>query len=82
MSDLPEILTVDECAAFLQISRSSAYQAVKEGALPSFKVGRCIRISKAALLNWINAQDNGHFASDISGPVGVDSPLPARSQQH
>ena len=49
--DLPEMVTVEEMGAFLRISRNSAYDLVKSGALhKSVKFGRVIRIPKAAPL--------------------------------
>lgn len=61
--DLSEVLTVDQMAAFLQISRSSAYQAVRDGTIPSFRIGRSVRVSRAALLGWIGGQNNGSSRS-------------------
>jgi excisionase family DNA binding protein len=48
--DLPEMVLVEEAAAFLRISRNAAYELVKSGALRSVRYGRCIRIPKQALL--------------------------------
>lgn len=48
--DLPEMVTVEEMAAYLRISRNVAYDLVKSGALRSIKYGRLIRIPKQALL--------------------------------
>jgi excisionase family DNA binding protein len=48
--DLPEMVTVEEMGAFLRISRNTAYELVKSGAIRSAKFGRKIRIPKQALL--------------------------------
>ena len=48
--DLPEMVMVEEAAAFLRIGRNSAYELVKSGALRSVRFGRLIRIPKQALL--------------------------------
>jgi excisionase family DNA binding protein len=45
----PAVLTVEEAAKFLRISRQSAYQAVHSGDLPSIRVGRRLLVSRAAL---------------------------------
>ena len=42
-------LTVAEVAALLRISRSTAYEAVRTGQIPSLRFGRRIVIPKAAL---------------------------------
>ena len=50
LDDLPEVLTVDEAAAYLRIGRTAAYEAVRRGELPGvLKLGRTIRISRFAL---------------------------------
>jgi excisionase family DNA binding protein len=48
--DLPELVLVEEAAAFLRIGRNTAYELVKSGALRSVRHGRVIRIPKQALL--------------------------------
>ena len=48
--DLPELVTVEEMAAYLRISRNSAYELIKGGVIRSVKYGRLIRIPKQALL--------------------------------
>ncbi len=55
---LPEVLTVEEAAAFLRVNRKTLYEAVRLGSVPGIiRLGRVIRISKAALISWI--QGNG-----------------------
>jgi hypothetical protein len=69
-ADLPDMIRVEEAAAFLRISRTRAYDEVaayrrtggKEG-LPSISIGRCLRIPKKALVAWIDDQlGDGHAA--------------------
>lgn len=48
--ELPEMLTVDEMAAYLRISRNAAYDVVRTGAIRSVRFGRTIRVPKQALL--------------------------------
>ena len=43
------VLTVDECAKWLSISRPQPYLGVHRGEIPSIKVGRRILIPRAAL---------------------------------
>jgi len=42
-------VSVDDAAVLLRLSRGHAYDAVKEGHLPSFRIGRTIRVPTAAL---------------------------------
>ncbi len=46
-------LTVEEMANLLRISRSKAYELVKEKNFPIIKIGKCIRINKEELLKWL-----------------------------
>ncbi|MBA7624894.1 hypothetical protein ES703_32308 [subsurface metagenome] len=42
-------MTVEEAAAALNISRSLAYEAARDGRLPCIKIGRRLLISRRAL---------------------------------
>ena len=55
--ELPALLRVEEVAALLRINRKSAYAAVEAGAIPGVvRVGRSIRISRDAVLDWLRGQ--------------------------
>lgn len=57
-ASLPDVLTVEEAAAFLRVNRKTFYEAVRLGSVPGvIRLGRVIRISKAALISWV--QGNG-----------------------
>ncbi len=43
------VMTVEEAAEILRISRNGAYEAVKRGEIPSIRIGRRILIPRAAL---------------------------------
>lgn len=53
---LPLTIRVEEAAVILRISRNTAYALVRSGTLPSFKVGRQLRISKRNLLTFMDAK--------------------------
>ncbi|MDO8530702.1 MAG: excisionase family DNA-binding protein [Dehalococcoidia bacterium] len=63
------VISVDEAAKLLALSRSSAYAGVKNGQIPSIKVGRRILIPRAALL----AKLAGGGAAQGSGAEGARS---------
>jgi len=55
LSTLPPVLTVEEVARLLRISRGAAYQAARRGELPGVRrVGRTLRVSRDAVLNWLS----------------------------
>lgn len=45
----PDVLTVEEWAAKMRISRSAAYDAVKNGNVKVIRIGRLIRIPNSAI---------------------------------
>ena len=49
--------TVDEAAKALGISRNSAYEAVKEGQIPSIRVGKRILVLWGPLMKMVGAED-------------------------
>lgn len=52
-SPVAEILTPDEVAAYLKISKKTVYKIVRSGALPAFKAGKHWRVRRADLGAWI-----------------------------
>ena len=52
---LPQVLTVEEVADLLRVDRKTAYAVIAEGGVPGVRrVGRSIRISRAAVLDWLS----------------------------
>ena len=56
------ILTVDETARFLKISRGSAYEAVRQGVIPAIRIGRRLVIFRPALERLFDGDDQGDSA--------------------
>jgi excisionase family DNA binding protein len=56
---LMEELTVkvDDAAALLGLSRHGAYNAIKEGQIPSIRIGRCIRVPTASLRTMLGIEN-------------------------
>jgi excisionase family DNA binding protein len=55
-TDLEVLLTVKEVAALLRVGRDTAYWLVAEKRIPSIRLGRQIRIPRAALLSSIERE--------------------------
>lgn len=53
VTDLPDVMTVQEVATLLRVGMPTAYQMIRRGDVPSAKLGRKIFVSKAALLSKI-----------------------------
>lgn len=50
---LEDLLTVNEVAESLRVSRHTIFSLIKEGKLPALRVGRQFRITKADLMKAI-----------------------------
>ena len=48
-----DVLTIDELSAYLKISKSTLYKIVREGRIPSQKIGRHWRFRKGAIDHWL-----------------------------
>jgi excisionase family DNA binding protein len=49
-------VTVSEAAKILGVSRMTAYTAVREGTIPSLKIGRRVLVPRAALERLLDAK--------------------------
>jgi excisionase family DNA binding protein len=61
---IPLLLTVDQAAGQLQISRARLYQLLSQGAIRSVHIGRLRRIPAEALQEYINGLAASAAASD------------------
>lgn len=62
LDELPDLLTVDEYAAWARRGRNQAYEDVREGRVPSIRLGRAIRIPKKALRDLLAEVADGGAA--------------------
>lgn len=51
--EVGEILTIDELSGYLKIPKSTLYKLVREGKIPSQKIGRHWRFRKIAIDHWL-----------------------------
>jgi excisionase family DNA binding protein len=51
-----EILTVKEVCGILQIDRSTLYRLLRQGKIPSFKIGKDWRFRSDVIERWIAEQ--------------------------
>ena len=58
-SDVTLLLTTEEAARALRVSRSRLYEWMGRGEVPGVvRFGRSVRISRRALETWVDAQAN------------------------
>ena len=51
---LDDVLTIEELSAYLKVPKSTLYKLVREGKVPSQKVGRHWRFRKEAIDRWLD----------------------------
>lgn len=49
----PEVMTIDDLAAYLQVSKSSLYKLAQEGKVPGHKVGKHWRFHRVTIDQWL-----------------------------
>jgi excisionase family DNA binding protein len=49
-----DVLTIDELSTYLKISKSTLYKLVREGKIPSQKIGRHWRFRKETIDRWLD----------------------------
>lgn len=73
MTSTPEpvaVLTVEEAAALLRISRGAAYALAKRGELPGvIRLGRTLRVSRQALERALAGEAHAMVRSEGQGSV-------------
>jgi excisionase family DNA binding protein len=83
VEDLPNFLTVEEAAAILRIGRTAAYELARrylatggaEG-LPVIRVGRQLRVPRAALEVWAGGPITRSPSTHPITPTPVTTPIP------
>ena len=68
MNESP-VLTVDETAKLLRISRGSAFEACRNNSIPNIRIGRRILIPRARLEAMLAGRED---ASDGANSAGTD----------
>jgi len=60
-SNYNDVVTVCELAKMLKVGRNTAYELVRAGIIPNVRIGRQIRVSKQAVVEYLskcaNAKD-------------------------
>ncbi len=60
------LLSIEEAARVLRISRSRAYELAQGGELPGLvRIGRSLRVSRRALDGWIDQQAEASFGAHV-----------------
>lgn len=60
---MSEIMTIEELATYLKISKSSMYKLCQEGKIPGNKVGRHWRFQKEVIDRWLSHSSRSDLGS-------------------
>ncbi|HAA85874.1 MAG TPA: hypothetical protein DCE14_05960 [Kosmotogaceae bacterium] len=55
---LDEVMTIQEVADYLKLTRQTVYKLLKNGDLKAFKIGRSIRILRSEIKRFIQEKMN------------------------
>jgi len=58
MEPMEHLMTIDEVAAYMQVSRFTVYRLVKARSIPGTKIGRQWRFHRAEIDRWLKEQSN------------------------
>ena len=53
-----DVMTIEDLSDYLKISKSTLYKLVREGKVPSQKIGRHWRFHKDAIERWLKNDDS------------------------
>lgn len=56
IKDWPDLMTVGQVAAYLQLNKLTIYRYVREGRIPAAKLGKAYRIRRADVEQFIDSQ--------------------------
>ncbi len=75
LAELPEILTAQNIADYLQIHRKTVYELFNKlpeyGGIPCFNIGISKRADKGDFCKWLEQRKNKHL-NDGQAPTGTD----------
>lgn len=58
LDDYRDVLSVDELAELLMLGRNSTYKLLNSGCLGALRVGRCWKIPKSAVIDFLQSQQS------------------------
>jgi excisionase family DNA binding protein len=61
------VMTIDELADYLKISKSTLYHLVRRGEVPGTKIGRHWRFKREAIDRWLEYGSPGGRREELNG---------------
>jgi len=75
----PEVMTVKQAAAYLQVNEQVLYRYVREGKVPVARMGTTIRFKKSIIDAWL-ARESWESVGVRVDPSGKPAPGPSPSR--
>lgn len=66
-----EVMSLDELAVYLKVSKSTLYKLVQQGEFPGQKVGKQWRFHKRAVDDWLRANPQSARGDDTEQDDGA-----------
>lgn len=60
---MPEVMTIDDLAVYLQLSKSSLYKLVQNRKIPGKKIGRHWRFHRDTIAAWLKDRRTARVGS-------------------
>jgi len=67
---MEELLKPDDVAKILQISKAKAYTLLKEGGIPTIRIGGLVRVRREDLEQYIHELARKHISGEASDSKG------------
>lgn len=74
-STLPEVMTLEEVAAYLRLPEATIERHALQGQLPGRRIEETWRFLKAALDEWLRAQDSRTILLQQAGALADDETM-------
>jgi excisionase family DNA binding protein len=77
VSDTPEVLTLEEAAAYLRLPQDTIARQAAHGAIPGRQIEDTWRFLKAAIDDWLRSHDSRTLLLQQAGVLADDESLSA-----
>lgn len=61
LRDYPDVLTIQDLMQILHIGKNMAYHLVKENIIKAHRIGRCYRIPKCCVYDYLKSAQYGNI---------------------
>ena len=77
VTDTPEVLTLEEVAAYLRLPKDTVARQAARGSIPGRQIEDTWRFLKAAIDEWLRSHDSRTLLLQQAGTLADDESLPA-----